>query len=118
METKSSDNFTLSMTEVCQDMVESAISSRPKGDALRIGVKTSGCNGYSYFMEFNDVDTPVQEGDVIFEFSKIKLISDPKSLLILNGLQIDYVSKGLKKGFEFSNPNAKNECGCGESFNV
>lgn len=83
METITNDNLTLSVTELCQEMVENAIKSRDNGDSLRVGVKTSGCNGYSYFMEFVDKDTPVKEGDITFNFSKIRIISDKKACLCL-----------------------------------
>lgn len=118
METQHSDNFQLSLTALCQDMIETAINSRDAGDALRVGVKTSGCNGFSYIMEFSDKSTPVSDEDIVFNFEKVKIVSDKKSLLILTGLQIDYIQNGMNQGFDFINPNAKNECGCGESFNV
>ena len=83
--------------------------------ALRFAAKESGCSGYSYVMDFaNEVD----EQDVVFEQHDVKVVVDPKSLDILKGTQIDYVSEGLNQTFKFSNPKATDQCGCGESFAI
>ena len=82
---------------------------------VRLGVRTTGCSGLSYVLEF--VDT-ADVGDKVFEFDNVKLIVDSKSLLYLDGTELDYVKEGLNEGFEFKNPNVKDECGCGESFHV
>ena len=81
--------------------------------ALRFAAKESGCSGYSYVMDFAD---SIGSDDLVFESFDVKVVVDPKSLSILNGTQIDYVSEGLDQTFKFSNPRSTNECGCGESF--
>ena len=81
--------------------------------ALRFAAKESGCSGYSYVMDFAD---SIEDDDIVFESFDVKVVIDPKSLSILDGTQIDYVSEGLNQTFKFSNPRSTNECGCGESF--
>lgn len=81
--------------------------------ALRFGAKESGCSGYSYVMDFA---RELNEGDSVFEQFGVRVAVDPKSLPIVTGTQIDYVSEGLNQTFKFSNPKATDECGCGESF--
>lgn len=83
--------------------------------ALRFGAKESGCSGFSYVMDFAE---SIEEQDHVFESFDVKVVIDPKSLSVLNGTQIDYVSEGLNQTFKFSNPRSTNECGCGESFAV
>jgi iron-sulfur cluster assembly protein len=82
---------------------------------VRLGVRTTGCSGLSYVLEFVD---DAAAGDEIIECGDVKLVIDPKSLLYLDGTELDYVKEGLNEGFEFRNPNVKDECGCGESFHV
>ena len=89
--------------------------NRGKGAGIRVGVKTSGCSGLAYVLEFVDA---VDNHDQVFEQFGVKVFVDPKSLVYLSGLEMDYVKNGLNEGFEFSNPNQKGECGCGESFTV
>ena len=81
--------------------------------ALRFAAKESGCSGYSYVMDFAD---SIESDDLVFESFEVKVVIDSKSLSILDGTQIDYVSEGLNQTFKFSNPRSTNECGCGESF--
>jgi iron-sulfur cluster assembly protein len=83
--------------------------------ALRFGARESGCSGFSYVMDFAN---SIEAQDHIFESFDVKVVIDPKSLSILDGTQIDYVSEGLNQTFKFSNPRSTNECGCGESFAV
>ena len=82
---------------------------------LRFGVRTSGCSGMAYKLEFVDAVNP---DDVVFESYGIKVLVDPKSLPYIDGTELDYTREGLNEGFKFNNPNIKDECGCGESFNV
>ncbi len=89
-------------------------ANRGKGFGLRLGVRTSGCSGMAYVLEF--VDAPNEE-DTVFEDKGVKVVVDGKSLQFLDGTQLDFVKEGLNEGFKF-NPNVKDECGCGESFNV
>lgn len=105
----------LTLTEKAAQHVKKSISHRGKGLGLRLGVRTSGCSGMAYVMEFAD---EVQEEDQVFESQGIKIIVDPKSLVYLDGTELDYVREGLNEGFRFNNPNVKDQCGCGESFNV
>ena len=82
---------------------------------MRLGVKTSGCSGLAYVLEFVD---ELDEGDRVFEDRGVKVIVDEKSLVYLDGTELDYGKEGLNEGFKFNNPNVTDECGCGESFKV
>ncbi len=82
---------------------------------MRLGVKTSGCSGMAYVLEFVD---ELHEGDLVFEDHGVKVIVDPKSMVYIDGTELDFAREGLNEGFKFNNPNVKDECGCGESFNV
>lgn len=105
----------LTLTEVAKEKIQTNLSKRGKGLGIRIGVKTTGCSGLAYVLEYvdkkdiNDIEIPVNPYSVFV---------DPKSSVYLIGMTIDYVKKGLNEGFEFVNPNEKDRCGCGESFRV
>ncbi|AIW13161.1 MULTISPECIES: iron-sulfur cluster assembly protein IscA [Vibrio] len=105
----------ITMTETAASRVRTFLENRGKGIGLRLGVKTTGCSGMAYVLEFVD---ELNEEDSVFEHEGVKVIIDQKSLVYLDGTELDYVKEGLNEGFEFNNPNAKSECGCGESFNV
>ena len=105
----------INLTEVAAERVKSFLHSRGKGIGLRIGIKTTGCSGMAYVLEFVD---DIEDGDEVFESQGVKVIVDPKSMVYLDGTQVDFAKEGLNEGFQFSNPNAKDECGCGESFTV
>jgi len=105
----------ITLTEPAAERVRSFLQSRGKGLGVRLGVRTSGCSGMAYVLEFVD---DLDEGDVVFDDRGVKVIVDPKSLAYLDGTELDYGKEGLNEGFKFNNPNVKNECGCGESFNV
>ncbi len=105
----------ITLTESAAVRVRAFMDSRGKGIGLRLGVRTTGCSGMAYVLEFVD---DLGEDDQVFEDQGVKVIVDPKSLVYLDGTQLDYVKQGLNEGFEFNNPNVKGECGCGESFNV
>ena len=105
----------VTLTEKAATHVQNYIAKRGRGVALRIGVRTSGCSGFAYKLEFADAVNPE---DHQFESHGVKVVVDPKSLPFLEGTQLDYTREGLNEGFKFSNPNIKDECGCGESFNV
>ena len=107
--------MSITLTESAADRVKTFLEKRGKGIGLRLGIKTSGCSGLSYMLEF--VDT-LNEDDQVFEQHGVKVIVDTKSLVYLDGTQLDFVKEGLNEGFKFTNPNIKDECGCGESFNV
>ena len=105
----------LTLTEKAAKHVQKSLASRGQGVGVRIGVETSGCSGMAYTLEFVD---EIGEQDQVFESNGIKLITDPKSLLYLDGTELDFVREGLNEGFQFNNPNVKDMCGCGESFTV
>lgn len=105
----------ITLTDAAASRVGVFLENRGKGVGLRLGVKTTGCSGMAYVLEFVD---ELNEEDEVFEHKGVKVIIDQKSLAYLDGTELDYVKQGLNEGFEFNNPNAKSECGCGESFNV
>lgn len=105
----------VTLTETAARHVQNFIAKRGKGVGLRIGVRTSGCSGMAYKLEFAD---SLNEGDLQFLSQGVTLIVDPKSLPYIDGMELDFQREGLNEGFKFNNPNVKNECGCGESFQV
>jgi len=105
----------ISLTEKAAEHVLSFIEKRGGAAGLRLAVKTSGCSGLAYVLEFVD---EIEDTDEVFESSGVKVIVDKKSLLYLDGTELDYKREGLNEGFEFNNPNVKDACGCGESFTV
>jgi iron-sulfur cluster assembly protein len=105
----------ISMTQAAADHVRKFLGGRGKGVGIRLGVRTSGCSGMAYVLEFAD---ELEEEDLVFEDHGVKVIIDPKSLIYLDGTELDYTKEGLNEGFKFNNPNVKDSCGCGESFNV
>jgi iron-sulfur cluster assembly protein len=105
----------ITVTASAANQIKTFIESRGKGEGIRVGVKTAGCSGLSYLLEFVDVADP---SDQVFESLGVKVFIDPKSLVYLDGLEMDYATHGLNSGFEFNNPNKTGECGCGESFTV
>lgn len=105
----------ITMTDAAAARVSHFMTNRGKGIGLRLGVKTTGCSGLAYVLEFVDELT---DADQVFEQHGVKIIVDAKSLVHLDGTQLDFVKEGLNEGFQFNNPNAQGECGCGESFNV
>ena len=105
----------ISLTEIASKKIQQALAKRGKGEGLRVGVKTTGCSGLAYVLEY--VDKP-SENDQCIECNGCKIFIDPKSCPYLNGMEIDYTRNGLNEGFEFRNPNERDRCGCGESFRV
>jgi iron-sulfur cluster assembly protein len=105
----------ITMTTAAAERVRNFLEQRGKGVGLRLGVKTTGCSGMAYVMEFAD---SIEDGDLVFEDQGVKVIINPKSLVYLDGTELDYTREGLNEGFQFKNPNVKDMCGCGESFNV
>ncbi len=105
----------ITLTETAAERVKAFMDNRGKGIGLRLGIKTSGCSGMAYVLEFID---EVAENDKVFESNGVKIIVDAKSLLYIDGTELDYGKEGLNEGFQFNNPNVKGECGCGESFTV
>lgn len=105
----------ITLTERAATRVQNFMKSRGKGVGLRLGVKTSGCSGMAYSLEFAD---ELETDDLTFESFGVTVLVDPRSLPYLDGMELDYAKEGLNEGFKFNNPNVKNTCGCGESFNV
>ena len=105
----------ISMTEAAAQHIRRSLNGRGKGEGIRLGVRTTGCSGLAHVLEF--VDEAASE-DTVFELHGVKVIIDPKSLVYLDGTELDFVREGLNEGFKFNNPNSRGECGCGESFNV
>ncbi len=105
----------ITLTDAAATHVKDYLSKRGKGIGLRLGVRTTGCSGMAYVLEFAD---DVAANDNVFEDNDVKVIIDDKSLVYLDGTELDFGKEGLNEGFKFNNPNVKDECGCGESFNV
>ena len=105
----------VTLTESAARHVARTLANRGKGVGLRLGVRTSGCSGLAYKLEFADELRPE---DIAFESHGVTVIVDPKSLPYLDGTELDFAREGLNEGFKFNNPNVKDACGCGESFNV
>lgn len=95
--------------------MQTALHNRKRGLGMRIGVRTSGCSGFAYLLEFADELFP---GDLEIEERGVTIIINKKDLVYLQGMEIDYTKRGLNEGFEFANPNERARCGCGESFTV
>lgn len=105
----------VTLTENAAQHVRRSLGKRGHGAGLRLGVRTSGCSGMAYVLEYADQVAPE---DSVFESHGVKVLVDPKSLVYLDGTVLDYTREGLNEGFRFQNPNQKETCGCGESFSV
>jgi iron-sulfur cluster assembly protein len=107
--------MSVTLTERAAQRISNFIEKRGKGVGLRLAVKTSGCSGLAYAIEFADEPAP---DDLLFESHGVTVLIDPKSHVFLAGTELDFVREGLNEGFKFNNPNVKDQCGCGESFKV
>jgi iron-sulfur cluster assembly protein len=105
----------LTLTTTAADHITAQLAARGKGVGIRVGVTTTGCSGMAYVLEFVD---ELEQHDAVFEHQGVRIVVDPKSLVYIDGTELDFVSTGINEGFEFRNPNVKAECGCGESFTV
>jgi len=105
----------VTMTERAASHVAGFLQRRGKGIGLRLGVRTTGCSGMAYKLEFADSENPEDQS---FESHGVRILVDPKSLAYLDGTELDFVREGLNEGFRFNNPQEKDRCGCGESFRV
>lgn len=105
----------ITVTEAAATRARSFMDNRGSGVGLRLGVKTTGCSGLAYVLEFVD---ELKDEDNVFEDKGVKIIIDTKSLTYLDGTELDFAKDGLNEGFQFNNPNVDAECGCGESFTV
>ena len=110
-----STDMSVTRTEAAARHVNRYLAKRGKGVGVRLGVKTTGCSGLAYKLEYVDEFAPE---DVVFEDQGVKVLVDPKSLSYIDGTQLDFVREGLNEGFKFNNPNERDRCGCGESFRV
>ena len=107
--------MSITLTTAAGSHIERFLQKRGKGLGVRLGVKTTGCSGLAYVIEYAD---EVSVDDTVFEDKGIKVIVDAKRLVYLDGTELDFVKEGLNEGFKFTNPNEKNRCGCGESFSI
>ncbi|RUM94374.1 MAG: iron-sulfur cluster assembly protein IscA [Thiothrix sp.] len=105
----------ITVTDAAAERVTKFLENRGKGVGVRLGVKTTGCSGMAYTVEFAD---EVDEHDTVYEEKGVKILVNPKSLVYLDGTELDFTREGLNEGFRFNNPNEKDRCGCGESFTV
>jgi iron-sulfur cluster assembly protein len=106
----------ITITEPAAEHIKKHIAKRGKGLGLRIGIRTTGCSGLAYVIEY--ADSIDENADSIFEGYGVKVIIDKKSIVHLNGTEIDFEKQGLQQGLKFNNPKEKDKCGCGESFRV
>lgn len=107
--------MSVTLTDVAADRIKQHLQTRGKGIGVRLGVKTTGCSGLAYTVEYAD---ELRADDQVFEDHGIKLVVDAKTLVYLEGTELDFTKEGLNEGFQFKNPNEKSRCGCGESFSV
>ena len=107
--------MSVTLYEAAARHVNRYLTKRGKGVGVRLGVKTTGCSGLAYTLEYVDALAPE---DLVFEEHGVKVLVDPKSLAYIEGTQLEYVREGLNEGFRFNNPNERDKCGCGESFRV
>ena len=107
--------MSVTLTEAAATHIAGQLASRGSGQGIRLGITTSGCSGMAYVLEFVDEQAPEDE---VFEEHGVKVFIDPKSLVYLDGTELDFVREGLNEGLQFRNPNVSAECGCGESFTV
>lgn len=105
----------ITITEKAAEHIKKSLAQRGSGEGLRLGVRTSGCSGMAYVLEFID---EIGSEDQVFENYGVKIVVDPKSMVYMDGTELDFTREGLNEGFKFNNPNVKDECGCGESFTI
>ncbi|MFP5350152.1 MAG: iron-sulfur cluster assembly protein IscA [Gammaproteobacteria bacterium] len=105
----------ITLTETAAQRVKTFLQKRGKGEGLRLGVKTVGCSGKAYVVDYADL---IEPGDRVFESHGVKVIVNEQNLAYLDGTEVDFGRDGLSEGFRFKNPNVKGQCGCGESFSV
>jgi len=105
----------ISLTKAAAERVSTYLENRGEGVGLRLGVKSTGCSGYSYVINYADA---IEGEDIVFEDRGVKIVVDPEALELIDGTEVDFVKNGLNEAFSFRNPNVSGECGCGESFNI
>lgn len=107
--------MTITLTEKAAVRARDYLAKKEQAHGLRLGVRNTGCSGYMYTVGLADTINP---DDQIFESQGVKIVVSTKNLPYLEGMEVDYAKQGLNEGFRFNNPNAKEMCGCGESFSV
>ena len=107
--------MSITLTESAATRVNSHLATRDQGEALRVSVKTSGCSGYAYQLDYA---TQIDDDDKVYESHGVKVVVREAHLKYLSGMEINYVEDGLSSAFQFRNPNVTEQCGCGESFTV
>ena len=107
--------MSITLTPAAASHVQRSLVRRGKGLGVRLGIKTTGCSGLAYKIEYVDEVSPE---DQVIDVHGLKVVIDPKSLAYIDGTELDYVREGLNEGFRFTNPNERDRCGCGESFRV
>lgn len=107
----------ITVSDTAKLKIKQLLEKRGKGVGIRVGVKTTGCSGLAYTLEYVDKYEP-EQGITNFAQNEFVVLVDQKSLVYIDGLHIDWVKNGLNEGFDFTNPNEKDRCGCGESFRV
>jgi iron-sulfur cluster assembly protein len=105
----------IELTDLAAEKIKQKIKERGSGLGIKVGVKPSGCNGFSYVLEY--IDQPDSDFEK-FEINGVNIWINPRDHLYIAGMTMDWKTQGLNQGFEFENPNSKGSCGCGESFNV
>jgi iron-sulfur cluster assembly protein len=105
----------ITVTDTAAKKIQTNLERRGAGVGIRIGIRTTGCSGLAYVLEYVDTAT---DNDVVFVDNNVTVVVDPKSLPIIDGITVDYVRQGLNEGFEFVNSAEKDRCGCGESFRI
>ena len=107
--------MSISLTPSAVERVRNYLDKRGSGVGLRVGVRKTGCSGYAYVIDYAD---SIDEDDIVFDESGIKVVVNSESLELIDGTEVDFVKQGINEAFKFRNPNVKGECGCGESFSV
>jgi iron-sulfur cluster assembly protein len=107
--------MSISLTPSAVERVKNHLEKRGSGLGLRVGVRKTGCSGFAYVIDYAD---SIEENDIVFDESGIKIVVNSESLELIDGTEVDFVKQGINEAFKFRNPNVKGECGCGESFSV
>ena len=107
--------MSISLTPSAVERVKNHLEKRGSGLGLRVGVRKTGCSGFAYVIDYAD---SIEENDIVFDESGIKIVVNSESLELIDGTEVDFIKQGINEAFKFRNPNVKGECGCGESFSV
>ncbi|MGH8224882.1 MAG: HesB/IscA family protein [Gammaproteobacteria bacterium] len=105
----------ISLSEQAAERVRRFMAEREGATCLRLGIKKTGCTGFAYVLDYA---SEAAAGDAVFEDHGVRILVNRESLPLVDGTRVDFVRDGLNQSFRFENPNMRDECGCGESFNV